>query len=347
MIQRWGSRISTTSEVTRWTPAISAGGGRSSGPPPGQSASAPDGSSCRPAPGRPPPTSTVAPRRSSTCLGGRGLSGTTGARRRSPPATASSTSRGAVRTRCSRSAARRPGVRPTRPRRGRPLPPPRPVAGRSAAPSRPAFEPVEGTPIQFVREAELGPPELPEPGPRPANIVNLSDTVADVRDGRLVRRTRRNLGRAAGSVTCGVQHVEVAPGGESSPAHCHSVEEEIFVILGGDGSLDPGRGRDPGHARPRRRPAAGDRRRAHVPGRRSRSRVPRVRHPRPGRPLLLSRGRTRSPSADRRRRADRASRLLGRRRLTAARRAAHRRPVRRRAPPDAVRVLWGPEPGHP
>ncbi len=97
---------------------------------------------------------------------------------------------------------------------------------------------VDGAPIQFVREAALGPPELAEPDEtRPANVVNLSDTVADVRDGRIVRRTRRNLGRAAGSVTCGVQHVEVAPGGESSPSHCHSVEEEIFVILGGGGSL--------------------------------------------------------------------------------------------------------------
>ena len=50
-------------------------------------------------------------------------------------------------------------------------------------------------------------------------------------------RTRRNLGRAAGSVTTGIQHVEVAPGKESAPAHCHSLEEEIFVILGGDGVL--------------------------------------------------------------------------------------------------------------
>jgi len=97
---------------------------------------------------------------------------------------------------------------------------------------------VDGAPIQFVREAELGPPELPEPGEsRPANVVNLSETVTDVRDGRRVRRTRRNLGRAAGSKTCGVQHVEVAPGCESAPAHCHSVEEEIFVMLGGAGSL--------------------------------------------------------------------------------------------------------------
>jgi uncharacterized cupin superfamily protein len=50
-----------------------------------------------------------------------------------------------------------------------------------------------------------------------------------------VARTRRNLGRAAGSVATGIQHVEVFPGKESAPAHCHSLEEEIFVVLDGDG----------------------------------------------------------------------------------------------------------------
>jgi uncharacterized cupin superfamily protein len=67
-------------------------------------------------------------------------------------------------------------------------------------------------------------------------------------------RTRRNLGRAAGSVTSGIQHVEVAPGKESAPPHCHSLEEEIFVILGGEGRLVLGEDEDedetavrPGH----------------------------------------------------------------------------------------------------
>ena len=50
-----------------------------------------------------------------------------------------------------------------------------------------------------------------------------------------IARTRRNLGRVAGSITTGLQHVEVVPGKESAPPHCHSLEEEIFVILDGDG----------------------------------------------------------------------------------------------------------------
>jgi uncharacterized cupin superfamily protein len=97
---------------------------------------------------------------------------------------------------------------------------------------------IAGTPIQFVREAELGPPELPpEPGPRPSTIVNLEDVPPDPLTRPRVERVRRNLGRAAGSAQTGLQHVEVAPGKEATAQHCHSLEEELFVILDGDGVL--------------------------------------------------------------------------------------------------------------
>jgi uncharacterized cupin superfamily protein len=97
---------------------------------------------------------------------------------------------------------------------------------------------VDGFPIQFVRESEAGPPGLPaEPDPRPASIVNLADVEAVLLERPRVVRTRRNLGMAVGSVSTGLQHVEVAPGKESAPQHCHSVEEEIFVVLDGDGVL--------------------------------------------------------------------------------------------------------------
>jgi uncharacterized cupin superfamily protein len=93
-----------------------------------------------------------------------------------------------------------------------------------------------GLATQFVLESELGPPALPaEPAPRPPTIVNLEDVEAVKVERTRIARTRRNLGMAAGSVKTGIQHVEVVPGKESAPAHCHSVEEEIFVILGGDG----------------------------------------------------------------------------------------------------------------
>jgi len=96
---------------------------------------------------------------------------------------------------------------------------------------------IDGKPAQFVRESELGPPPLPTggAGPRPRTVVNVEDVEAVTVERPRVARTRRNLGRAAGSVTTGIQHVQVFPAKESAPPHCHSLEEEIFVILDGDG----------------------------------------------------------------------------------------------------------------
>jgi uncharacterized cupin superfamily protein len=97
---------------------------------------------------------------------------------------------------------------------------------------------INGVATQFVLESELGPPPLPaEPAPRPPTIVNVEDVEAVTVERTRVVRTRRNLGRAAGSGMTGIQHVVVAAGKESAPAHCHSLEEEIFVILDGDGVL--------------------------------------------------------------------------------------------------------------
>jgi uncharacterized cupin superfamily protein len=110
------------------------------------------------------------------------------------------------------------------------------IIGKRAVESVPGY--VDGAPIQFLREAELGPPELPaSPGPRPSTIVNVDAVEPQRIERSRVVRTRRNLGVAAGSITTGLQHVEVAPGKESVPLHCHSLEEEIFVVLDGDGVL--------------------------------------------------------------------------------------------------------------
>lgn len=107
------------------------------------------------------------------------------------------------------------------------------LVGNRAVESVPGSE--RGAPVQFVREAELGPPELPEPGERPPTIVHLEDVEARRVQRTRVDRVRRNLGMALGSTTTGLQHVTVAPGKESAPLHCHSLEEEIFVVLDGDG----------------------------------------------------------------------------------------------------------------
>jgi uncharacterized cupin superfamily protein len=115
------------------------------------------------------------------------------------------------------------------------------LVGSRAVDSMPYL--IDGAPIQYVRESELGPPPFPDPartaaggaGPRPPTIVNLEDVEAVTVQRPRVGRTRRNLGRGAGSLATGIQHVEVFPGKESAPAHCHSLEEEIFVVLDGDG----------------------------------------------------------------------------------------------------------------
>jgi len=110
------------------------------------------------------------------------------------------------------------------------------LVGTRATESAPRV--IDRAPFQFVRESELGPPELPDaPGARPATIVNVAAVEPQRVERTRIVRERRNLGRAAGSVRTGLQHVTVAPGKESSPQHCHSHEEEIFVVLDGDGSV--------------------------------------------------------------------------------------------------------------
>ncbi len=85
----------------------------------------------------------------------------------------------------------------------------------------------------FAREAAAGAPECPEPtAERPRNLVALEDVPA-VFDGRA-----RRVGRAAGAVATGLNHVVLAAGGQGAQAHCHSCEEELFVVLEGSGVLE-------------------------------------------------------------------------------------------------------------
>jgi len=80
-------------------------------------------------------------------------------------------------------------------------------------------------------------PELVWPEPeaeRPATIVNVADVEPDVVGGR----RRRYLGAAAGSRWTGLTHIESDAGTLSGPPHVHSAEEELFVVLDGDGTLE-------------------------------------------------------------------------------------------------------------
>ena len=54
---------------------------------------------------------------------------------------------------------------------------------------------------------------------------------------------QQDLGRAAGSVALGLRRTVIAPGKQFSPRHAHMAEEEIFVVLRGQGTLLRGKER--------------------------------------------------------------------------------------------------------
>jgi uncharacterized cupin superfamily protein len=91
----------------------------------------------------------------------------------------------------------------------------------------------------WKREAEVGAPEVPALSPRPARIVNV-DAVEPTADfmRTTVRSTWRDLARAAGSERTGLRHVLVEAGALMAPPHSHAAEEEIFLVLEGDGELE-------------------------------------------------------------------------------------------------------------
>jgi uncharacterized cupin superfamily protein len=90
----------------------------------------------------------------------------------------------------------------------------------------------------YAREADVGEPDVGEPMlDRPPTIVNVDEVEGQTFAGETVERVRRNLGQAAGSERTGLQHVVVAPGKLGAPPHCHSAEEEIFVVLAGTGTF--------------------------------------------------------------------------------------------------------------
>jgi uncharacterized cupin superfamily protein len=96
----------------------------------------------------------------------------------------------------------------------------------------PRWVPVDA-PHPFQAEGKAGPLERPEPGERPANVIALSD----VDPGTFPAAEVRALGAAAGSAKAGLNHVRLAPGSSGAPPHCHALEEELFVVLEGAGSL--------------------------------------------------------------------------------------------------------------
>jgi uncharacterized cupin superfamily protein len=89
----------------------------------------------------------------------------------------------------------------------------------------------------WKREAAVGPPTWTELAERPPHIVNVADVPASERNGATVGHLARHLGDAAGSERTGLSHYVVEPGQLMNPPHVHSAEEEIFVLLEGDGTM--------------------------------------------------------------------------------------------------------------
>jgi uncharacterized cupin superfamily protein len=119
--------------------------------------------------------------------------------------------------------------------------------------SFPRWVELAGGDSPFAREAAAGPPECPPPAAeRPRNVVALADAPT------AFGGAARLLAEAAGARATGLKHIALPAGRRGAPPHCHSEEEEIFVVLDGGGTLQlwP-RGGDP--ANPEEQPLrAGD-----------------------------------------------------------------------------------------
>ncbi len=105
----------------------------------------------------------------------------------------------------------------------------------------PAWFAVEQGPDPFTREAAVGELDVPAPSPRKATIRNL-DEVTWEQSGNPDRGggsaySWRNMGRACGAVETGLRHFTIPADKLGLPPHCHAAEEEIFLLLAGDGTL--------------------------------------------------------------------------------------------------------------
>jgi uncharacterized cupin superfamily protein len=80
-------------------------------------------------------------------------------------------------------------------------------------------------------EAELGIPDGTA-AERPPNVVALADVEGDY--GGIVK----HVAKQAGAMQTGLNVVALPPNEEGAPPHCHSADEEIFVILDGEGTLE-------------------------------------------------------------------------------------------------------------
>ena len=117
----------------------------------------------------------------------------------------------------------------------------------------------------FDREPNL---DWPEPSPRPIRIVRLADLEGEY--GGIAKHP----GREAGAKLSGLNWVALPGGEEGAPPHCHSAEEELFVILDGEGVLELWSRPDPANPLPTEPAETHPVRRGHVVSRPAGTRVP-------------------------------------------------------------------------
>lgn len=100
----------------------------------------------------------------------------------------------------------------------------------------------EGDDNPFVREAKAGKLEMPQAvqAVRAATLVGLAELEPEVTAHGRYGRSQRDLGEATGSKLSGLRHVVIEAGQESCPAHWHTAEEELFVVLTGGGEVELG-----------------------------------------------------------------------------------------------------------
>ncbi|MEA2246536.1 MAG: hypothetical protein QOH46_1065 [Solirubrobacteraceae bacterium] len=96
---------------------------------------------------------------------------------------------------------------------------------------------VGAPPHPFEREAAAGPVELPPPSARPRSIAAVDAAEPEsISRGETAMAVRR-IGPRIGCRQTGVRTVAIEPGALGCPPHCHSAEEELFVVLEGEGTL--------------------------------------------------------------------------------------------------------------
>ena len=89
----------------------------------------------------------------------------------------------------------------------------------------------------WTREAAAGEPEVGELAERPPTIANVDEVEPQEFSMETVAGMHHDLGRTAGSLRTGIQQMTAFPGKFAAVPHVHSAEEELYVVLEGEGTL--------------------------------------------------------------------------------------------------------------